>query len=108
MSIICKTWATTLIALLLVCGCGHQPKVIKTCRFVATAGESVFAQTRTHFRIEYDSSGVGVFVKSVDGVSQTKTSYWLYFVNGKSAPVSCEEFIPIAGDTVEWRLMSGF
>jgi hypothetical protein len=97
-----------MIALFLIISCSHQPRVIKACRFVATTGESVFAQTKTHFRVEYDSSGVGVFVKAVDGVSQSKTAYWLYFVNGQSASTSCEEFVPAAGDTIEWRLMSGF
>lgn len=94
--------------LLFLGGCGHEPKVIKTCRIIAVAGESVLAQTKSHYQIEYDSSGVGVFVKAVDGVHQTKSEYWLYFVNGKGGQVSCEEFITNAGDTIEWRLMSGY
>jgi hypothetical protein len=89
-------------------GCSHRPTVIKTCRIIAVSGESVLAQTKAHYQIEYDSSGVGVFVKAVDGVPQTKSAYWLYFVNGKSGQVSCEEFIPNAGDTIEWRLTSGY
>ena len=89
-------------------GCSHKPTVIKTCPIIAVAGESVMAQTKAHYQIEYDSSSVGVFVKAVDGVSQTKSAYWLYFVNGKGGQVSCEECIPNAGDTIEWRLMSGY
>jgi hypothetical protein len=94
--------------LLSVGGCSHKPTVIKTCRIIAVAGESVLVQTQAHYRIEYDSSGVGVFVKAVDGVPQTQSAYWLYFVNGKGGQVSCEECIPNASDTVEWRLMSGY
>ncbi|TFH65574.1 MAG: DUF4430 domain-containing protein [Candidatus Zixiibacteriota bacterium] len=94
--------------LLFLGGCGHEPKVIKTCRIIAVAGESVLAQTRAHYQIEYDSSGVGVFVKAVDGVPQTKSAYWLYFINGKGGQVSCEECMPNEGDTVEWRLTSSF
>jgi hypothetical protein len=89
-------------------GCSHKPTVIKKCPIVAVAGESVLAQTKAHYPIEYDSSGVGVFVKSVDGVPQTKSAYWLYFINGKGGQVSCEEYMPNAGDTIEWRLMSGY
>jgi len=89
-------------------GCTHKPTIIKTCRIIAVAGESVLAQTKAHYQIEYDSSGVGVFVKAVDGVPQTKSAYWLYFVNGKGGQVSCEEFVPAEGDTIEWRLMSGY
>jgi hypothetical protein len=94
--------------LLSVGGCSHKPKVIKTCRIIAIAGESVLAQTKAHYQIEYDSSAVGVFVKAVDGVAQTKSAYWLYFVNGKGGQVSCEECTPNAGDTIEWRLTSGY
>ena len=94
--------------LLSVGGCGHKPTVIKTCRIIAVAGESVLAQTKAHYQIEYDSAGVGVFVKAVDGVPQTKAAYWLYFVNGKGGQVPCEECMPNAGDTIEWRLTSGY
>jgi hypothetical protein len=97
-----------LIFMLSVDGCSHKPQVIKTCRIIAVAGESVLAQTKAHYKIEYDSSGVGMFVKAVDGVPQTKSAYWLYFVNGKGGQVSCEECIPNVGDTIEWRLMSGY
>lgn len=94
--------------LLSVGGCSHKPTVIKTYRIIAVAGESVLVQTKANYHIEYDSSGVGVFVKAVDGVAQTKSAYWLYFVNGKSGQVSCEEYMPNAGDTIEWRLTSGY
>jgi hypothetical protein len=49
-----------------------------------------------------------VFVKAVDGVPQTKSAYWLYFINGKGGQISCEECIPNVGDTIEWRLTSGY
>ena len=97
-----------LVFLLSVSGCSHKPTVIKTCRIIAVAGESVMAQTKAHYQVEYDSSGVGVFVRAVDGVPQTKSAYWLYFINGKGGQVSCEECMPNAGDTIEWRLMSGY
>ncbi len=94
--------------LLFIGGCGHKPTLIKTCRIIAVAGESVLVQTKAHYQIEYDSSGVGVFVKAVDGVPQTKSAYWLYFINGKGGQISCEECIPNVGDTIEWRLTSGY
>ena len=94
--------------LLSLVGCSHKPTVIKTCRIIAVAGESVLAQTKAHYRIEYDSSGAGVFVKAIDGVRQTRSAYWLYFVNGKGGQVPCEEFVPSLGDTIEWRLLSGY
>jgi hypothetical protein len=89
-------------------GCSHKPTVIKTCHIIAVAGESVWTQTKAHYQVEYDSSGVGVFVKAVDDVPQTKSAYWLYFINGTGGQVSCEECIPNVGDTIEWRLIKGY
>jgi hypothetical protein len=97
-----------LVITLSIGACSHKPTVIKKCPIIAVAGESVLTQTKTHYQIEYDSSSVGVFVKSVDGVPQTASAYWLYFINGKGGQVSCEEYLPNAGDTIEWRLMSGY
>lgn len=97
-----------LVMTLSIGACSHKPTVIKKCPIIAVAGASVLAQTKAHYRIEYDSSGAGVFVKSVDGIPQSKTAYWLYFINGKGGQVSCEEYLPSAGDTIEWRLVSGY
>jgi hypothetical protein len=99
--------AILLALVVLPIGCSHQPRVIKTCRIVATAGTSVWDQTRTHYRVEYDSSGAGVFVKSIDGVPQSRSTFWLFYVNSAPASVSCEELLPAAGDTIEWRLVEG-
>ncbi len=96
------------ILLFAIGSCSHRPTVVKTCRIIAEEEQSVFAQTKAHFPVEYDSSGAGVFIKGIDGVAQTRSTYWLYFINGKGGQVSCEECIPSAGDTIEWRLISGY
>lgn len=88
-----------------ILGCGGSPKVVKTCRIIAVDSASVWEQTRAHYRVEYDSTGAGVFVKSIDGVAQSRAAFWLFYVNDRPGTVSCEEFIPAAGDTIEWRLL---
>ena len=96
------------ICLLLLCSCNRHQEVLKSFQFIAEANQTVFLQTKEHFKLEYDSSATGVFVKSIEAIPQTKTSYWLYFVNGNSAKTSAEKFIPAAGDTIEWRLISAY
>lgn len=103
-----RACALALLITIALLGCSHKPKTLKTLGFIAAGHQSVFAQTKEHFRVEYDSSAVGVFFKSIDGFSQSKTAYWLYFINGKSALRSADAIVPQMGDTIEWRLTSGY
>jgi hypothetical protein len=47
-----------------------------------------------------------MFVTSIEGEEQTKTSYWLYSVNSRPINVSSEKYFPQPGDTVQWKLVS--
>lgn len=94
--------------LLLLLSCSSEPEVLHTVDYIADGKSTVFEQLRTHQDVEYDSSAMGIFVKSIGGVSQTRTAYWLYVVNGESVPTAAGEFVPEEGDTVEWRLVSGY
>lgn len=98
----------TFVLVALLIGCSKDAKVLEVFRFVAAGSRSVFAQTTEQFPVEYDSTTAGVFIKSINGVSQSKTAYWLYYINGKSALRSADAVIPIAGDTIEWRLSAGY
>jgi hypothetical protein len=93
------------IALMIIGSCSHEQKILRAQGFVAKAGASILEQTRQHWPVEYDSSGVGAYVRSIDRVPQTRTSFWLYFVNRKPGQISCDQFVPEAGDTIEWRLV---
>jgi len=49
-----------------------------------------------------------MFVKAIDGKKQTKSSYWLYYINGESGEIASDKYFPNPGDTVEWRLITGY
>ncbi len=95
-------------ALLSVLSCGRERVVLERFSFVATDTSSVFQQTHERFLVEYDSSAMGVFVKSIDGKASTKTAYWLFFVNSQPAKAGSHALYPAIGDTIEWRLISGY
>ena len=97
---------TFAVILLVLCiaGCHRDAKIIAKRNFIAKGRESVFVQTRSHFNVDYDSLSMGVIIKSIDGIAASKTAFWLYDVNGKSASVACDALIPNEGDTIEWRL----
>ena len=88
--------------------CSKEMTVERKIGFVAMGDISLFEQTRTHFTVEYDSLDWGMFVKSIDGTEQSRTTYWLYYVNGEAGKVASNTFFPNPGDSIEWRLLSGY
>ncbi|MGB5107107.1 MAG: DUF4430 domain-containing protein [Candidatus Zixiibacteriota bacterium] len=92
----------------MVIACGNESKVLERFNLIADGERTAFAQTLATYPVEYDSLAMGVFVKSINGVAGTKTAYWLYFVNSKPIPQASNAFVPARGDTVEWRLISGY
>lgn len=96
------------VILVVACGCSKNGEVLQHFSFVAEANQSVFEQTRRHFAVQYDSSAMGIFVKAIDGIANTKAAYWLYFVNSSPAKQAADRFVPAGGDTIEWRLISGY
>ncbi len=96
------------LAATLIMACGNKSEVLQRFSLIADGEKSAFVQTLATYPVEYDSSSMGVFVKSVNGVPSTKTAYWLYFINSKPVPKAANDFVPAAGDTIEWRLISGY
>ncbi len=101
-------FALIIVFCLLVSSCSRKGEVLQRFTFVADSTGSVFAQTRARYSVEFDSSAMGIFVKSINGAANTKTAYWLYFVNTKPAQEAADRFLPHPGDTIEWRLVAGY
>lgn len=95
-----------MLILLGLLSCSSEPEVLKSHSFVASGAGSVFEQSRERFRVEYDSLALGMFITGIEGKSQSRTSFWLYAVNGEPINVSSDKCFPEPGDTVEWRLTS--
>ena len=51
----------------------------------------------------HESSGLGLFVDSINGKKSADGSYWFLYVNGKSSDTGTSATTLKAGDTVEWR-----
>ncbi len=106
-----RRWAgivSTVLLTLIMLSCGNKSEVLQRYSLIGDGQRSVFAQTLETYPVDYDSLAMGVFVKSINGIAGTKTAYWLYFVNSKPVPKAADAFTPEAGDTIEWRLISGY
>lgn len=55
------------------------------------------------FAVDYEEQSFGAFIKSIDGVSNQKSVFWLYYVNGRPAPVAADKQKIRDGDGVEFR-----
>lgn len=88
--------------------CTRPGEVLKRYQIIADGQQTVFAQTLEKYKVEYDSLAMGVFVKSINGDAISKSAYWIYFVNSSPVSKAADAFTPLPGDTIEWRLVSGY
>lgn len=51
-------------------------------------------------------AGLGILVEGMGAYQNgTDGKYWQYFINGTLAPVGADQYVPAAGDRVEWRFI---
>jgi len=91
--------------ILLLSGCGREPKVLHTFQYLSDGQSTVLGQLQKGHDVKADSSSMGVLVESIDNIEQSRTAFWLFFINSEAASAPASEFVPQPGDTVEWRLM---
>lgn len=51
-----------------------------------------------------EDSSFGEFVTTINGVKQTNTEFWLFYINDEPASVGAGDYVTNEGDEVEWRL----
>lgn len=69
---------------------------------------TLLTETAQAFGVHIESSG-SAGMRYVQGIGNLyefelgDLSGWLYFVNGESPSVGCDQYIPVPGDHIEWR-----
>lgn len=66
----------------------------KTAMEILKAGAEVIVQ----------DSSFGEFVTTINGVEQTDSEFWLFYINNEPASVGAGDYVTNEGDDVEWRL----
>jgi hypothetical protein len=100
---------TVLIAIVAITSsCSRPGEVLKSYAIIADGQRTVFAQTQEKYKVEYDNLEMGVFIKSINGDAISKSAYWIYFVNSSAVSKAADVYVPLPGDTIEWRLISGY
>jgi hypothetical protein len=98
-------FTVAIIVLIATSACEREVRELDAYTIVATDSGTVFSETKEQYIVVYDSTAQGIFVKSIDSVSQTNRAYWIYEVNSKPANIASNRYRVEPGDTVRWRLV---
>ena len=56
------------------------------------------------FKFKYtENPGLGKFIYEINGIKNSAGNYWIYYVNGKEAPVGVSNYILKEGDIINWK-----
>ncbi len=56
------------------------------------------------FSFKYtENSGLGIFIKEINGNAGSSGKYWIYYVNDKKAQVGVSKYILKEGDIIRWN-----
>lgn len=80
-----------------------QAQEVKTISYLGIEGKNAFELLQKEHRVSFQTSEFGVFVTEIDGVKNTSDTFWMYYVNGKLAPVAADKYVTKKGDKIEWR-----
>ena len=100
-----------IIAVVIFAGCSSNRdgrEIITRVVLPDSSGVSIFELLDAYHEIEFQETSSGAFVTSIDSIPNTRSSYWLYFVNDSAGTVASDRYILEGGEKVEWRLVSGY
>ena len=85
----------------------HQSAVVeqnKEVSYQGKEGQSAFDILKSKYKVESNSSSLGVMVTAIEGVKQTDKEFWLYEVNGTQPDVGADKYVTKNTDTIKWQL----
>ncbi len=75
-------------------------------KYKGVEGKNALELLKASHRVDTkDYPGVGEFVTAIDGLeTDSKTSFWAFYVNGKQSPVGASAYITKDSDELEWKV----
>ena len=67
-------------------------------------GQDAISLLKAGAEVVTEDSTLGEYVVAINGVSQTDTEYWLFYVDGQAVPERAADYVSRGGETIEWRL----
>ena len=100
---------TAVVAVLYLAGCSSAADDRHIRRRIVlpdSAGVTVFELLKSHHEVEYRQTPSGIFVTGIDSISNTTSSYWMYFVNDSAGTTASDRRLLFGREKVEWRYIS--
>lgn len=66
-------------------------------------GKNALDLLKSKAEIQTQDSSIGVFVISINGISNSEDHFWMFYVNGELAQVSADQYTTKNDDKIEWR-----
>ena len=78
----------------------------KVISYEGKTGENVLSLLNKNHQVEAEDSPAGAFVNAIDGVKNSESDYWMYYVNDEPGEVAADQYQTKDGDKIEWRYES--
>lgn len=81
----------------------NTSQIGQTIAYEGQNGQSVLDLLKRDHQVETIDSSFGVFVKSIDGITQTDNAFWIYYIDGQPGDVAVDKATTQAGQMITWR-----
>lgn len=76
---------------------------VQSFKYDGVDGKTALELLKEKATVNTQDSSIGTFVLSINGVANTDTYYWMFYVNGELSSVGADQYVTKAGDKIEWR-----
>jgi hypothetical protein len=66
-------------------------------------GQTAYDLTKEQVAVEASNFSYGVMVTGINGVYNSDTHFWMFYLNGESATQGADKTILVKGDRVTWK-----
>ena len=117
---ISKVFLATSAIVLIAAGCNSAPKTEQVTDVPVTQqaevkpssivyqgqdGKTALELLKASHTVETENyTGVGEYVKSINGIVPTKDEFWGFYINGESSNVGAGQYQSKSTDSIEWKL----
>lgn len=66
-------------------------------------GKTALQLLERNHSVEATTSNLGAFIRSIDGLGNSESEYWMFYVNNSLSPLAADKYITKNYDKIEWR-----
>ncbi len=75
----------------------------KQIQYQGEDGKTVFELLTGEHDVGFTQSEMGVFVTTINGLENSESEFWVYYVDDEMGPVAADKFETKNDQTIEWK-----